>query len=102
MPQQSTDKNKQEFTLELNGKDVDFTVTREHFNRYTNDINMNDKVAPSQQFVMRCVEEDSKENLKEYIKSTPGSEIDIAGALSTEYKPDTEIVVKKRSKPQTK
>ena len=97
-----SDKNKQEFTLELDGKDVDFTVTREHFNRYTNDINMNDKVAPSQQFVMRCVDDASKDDLKAYIKDTPGSEIDIAGALSSEYKPDTEIVVKKRSSKPSK
>jgi len=97
-----SDKNRQELTLELDGKDVDFTVTREHFNRYTNDINMNDKVAPSQQFVMRCVEDDSKEDLKQYIKDTPGSEIELAGALSSEYKPDIEIVVKKRVRPQTK
>lgn len=95
-------KNVQQFSIELNGQDANFTVTREHFNRYTNDINMNDKVAPSQQFVARCTDEDSKELVKKFMAETPGSEIDLAGAISSEYKPDTEFVVKKRSSTPSK
>ncbi|MGY8897789.1 MAG: putative phage tail assembly chaperone [Paraglaciecola sp.] len=95
-------KNIQQLSIELDGKDANFTVTREHFNRYTNDINMNDKVAPSQQFVMRCTDDDSKTLVKEFINNTPGSEIDLAGAIASEYKPDTEFVVKKRSSTPSK
>jgi hypothetical protein len=90
-------KNEQQLTLEIGEVEIDFKVTRDIFNKYTNEIQTTDKVAPSHNFLMRCVENTSKDDLKTYIKENPGSELDLAGTLSSEFKPDTNIVVKKRS-----
>lgn len=92
-----SNKNEQLLALEIDDLELKFKVTRDIFNKYTNEIQANDKVAPSHNFLMRSVESESKEDLKTYIKENPGSELDLAGTLSAEYKPDTNIVVKKRS-----
>jgi hypothetical protein len=94
--------NTQELAIEVAGHDINITLTREHFNKFTNEMSMSDKVAPSHNFLARCVDADSKTALMEYINATPGSEIELAGALSGAYKPDTQIVVKPRSNAATK
>ena len=90
------DKNTQSFDLDVDGKEIGFTVTRDIFNKYTNEMNMTDKVAPSHNFLMRCVDDESKTDLKAHLTATPGSEIEIAGELAAAYKPDTKITVKPR------
>jgi hypothetical protein len=90
-------KNEQKLTLDIGDISLNFTLNRDIFNKYANEMQMNDKVAPSHNFLMRCVDADSKDALKAFVDDTPGSEIELAGALASEYKPDTQIVVKKRS-----
>lgn len=89
--------NEQKIVLEVNNVDMNFLVTREIFDKYSDEMGMNDKVAPSNQFLARSVEKDSKKDLMEFLKTTPGGEIELAGVLATEFKPDTSIVVKPRS-----
>ncbi len=93
-------KNVQALAICVGLIEMNFTVTRDIFNKYTNEISADNKVAPSHNFLLRSVDDDSKDELKKFIADNPGSEIELANALASEYKPDTEIVVKPRaSKP---
>lgn len=94
--------SKQQITLTVGTTDLNFTVSRDVFNKYTNEMAMTNRVAPSHNFLMRAVDDDSKDTLKEFIKNTPGSEVQLAGSLAEEYTPDLEIVAKKRSSKPSK
>ena len=91
------DLNKQKIELTVAGKDLKFDVTRDDYNRYINAITPNNKVSPSHNFCIATVDDSSKEQLKDIFASTPGSEVQIAGAIIEEYMPDLEITAKKRS-----
>lgn len=90
--------NEQEIELEAGGKDFTFTVTRESYNRYINSITPANKVAPSHNFLMDCVNEDSRASLRELLENTPGAEVQMGGAVIEEYTPDLALVVKKRKR----
>jgi hypothetical protein len=87
--------NQQNIVLTVANIDLQFTVTRDIFNQFTNEMVPNDKVAPANQFLARSINDDSKADFAKIVKDYPGSEIEIAGALAEEYKPDLSIIVKK-------
>jgi len=74
-----------------------FEVTRESYNKYVNSLLPNSKVAPSHNFLVGTVQKDDEKALLELIKSAPGIEMDLVGAVLQEYTPDLAITAKKRS-----
>ena len=92
------EKNVQEIELEAGGKDFTFTVTRESYNRYINSVTAANKVAPSHNFLMDCVNDDSRTSLRELLQISPGGEVQMAAAVMEDYTPDLAIVVKKRKR----
>ncbi|UUA73101.1 putative phage tail assembly chaperone [Cellvibrio sp. QJXJ] len=85
--------------LKLTVKDIDleFDIGRDDYNKYVNSVTQNSKVAPSHNFLMTTVNEKQRAELREFLKNTPGAEVQLAGALLEEYTPDLGIVVKKSS-----
>ena len=86
--------DKQVITLIVRGKELFFEVTLESYNKYLNDITMNNKLAPAKNFLMRSVKTESKEDLRE-ILDLPGAAPMLANALQEEFLPDLDIVVGK-------
>lgn len=76
--------------LEINGKELSFDVTSELYNKYVNEMLPNNKVAPAHNFAMRCVADDSREDLKSLLE-LPGAEMQIAAALVDAFMPDLSI-----------
>lgn len=83
-----------EITLIIAGVEYGFKISTQDYNRYVDDIKMDDKVAPSTRFV-RSTLADKKQRpaLDELINNGYG--VDIASKLMEEFKPDLEIEVKK-------
>ncbi|WP_020411008.1 putative phage tail assembly chaperone [Hahella ganghwensis] len=79
------------------GKDFSFQVSREAYNKYINSVTPNNKVAPSHNFLVSTVDTEHKDALLELLKTHPGAEIQLVGAVLEEYTPDLGIVAKKRS-----
>jgi hypothetical protein len=51
--------------------------------------------ASAHNFVMRTIDDKSKEEFKKLLESSPGAEIQIAGELKAEFSPVLEISIKK-------
>lgn len=81
-------------SLTVNDKPLNFTVTLASYNKYINDLTHINKVAPARNFLMRSVDEDSKDSLREIV-DLPGVGVQIVSALLEEYMPDVNIVVGK-------
>lgn len=79
-------------TLKLNEKPVSFTVTREAHEKYINDMLPDNKVTPSHNFLVRCVDEESKETLMPLLEDA-GSTMRIATVLVQEFTPALEITL---------
>lgn len=77
-------------------QDFVFHVSRESYNKYINNVTPTNKVAPSYNFAVSVVEDSCKAALVALMQSTPGAEVQIAGAIIQEYVPDLGIVAKKR------
>lgn len=90
------DLNNQEIVVTIGNQELNFTVSREDYNRYINGVMPNNKVAPANNFCIATVSDESKGALKEILSNTPGSEVQIAAAVLEEYMPDLEITAKKR------
>lgn len=81
-------------TLTVNDADYHFTVTLDAYNKYTNDVTPFSKVAPARNFLMRTVDAESKDALREIV-DLPGVALQIVGAILDEYMPDVNITVGK-------
>lgn len=81
-------------TLTVNDADLNFTVGLADYNKYINELTPLSKVAPARNFLMRCVDADSKEALRDIV-DLPGVGVLIASALLDEYMPDVTITVGK-------
>ena len=91
------DLNSQLIDVTVDEKLLNFTISREDYNRYINAVMPNNKVAPANNFCVATVNDESKSELKEILSNNPGSEVQIAAAVLEEYMPDLEITAKKRS-----
>jgi len=80
--------------LEINDKELTFDVSLEAYNKYMNEMQPTNKVAPSHTFVMRTVTEESKDDVRNLLKK-PGAPLQLAGKLVEEFTPDLTIVVGK-------
>ncbi len=95
--------NKREITMEINDRDVTFTVDLASHNTYVNSMNPVNKVQPSHNFLMTCCAEEHKPFLKELITGEGGGfiAIQVASELASEYTPQVNIKVKKPSSTPT-
>ena len=81
-------------SLTVNNQDLHFTVSLADYNKYVNELTLNNKIAPARNFLMRCVDADSREALRE-VADLPGVGLQIVSALLEEYMPEVNITVGK-------
>ncbi|WP_302413380.1 putative phage tail assembly chaperone [uncultured Desulfovibrio sp.] len=81
-------------TVTVNETELHFTVTLADYNKYLNELTPNNKVAPARNFLMRTVDAQCKEALREMV-DLPGVGVQVAAALIEEYMPDVNITVGK-------
>lgn len=81
-------------TLTVNDKPLNFTVTLADYNKYVNELTPINKVAPARNFLMRTVDAESKDTLREIV-DLPGVGVQLAMAMLDEYMPDVNITVGK-------
>lgn len=86
---------KKPIELTIAGTDIRFNMTTEDYNGYLNEIMPDNKVAPAHNLVMRTVDAESKEALRDILDQSPGASMQIAGLLTQEFAPSIEISVKK-------
>lgn len=79
-------------TVTVNETELHFTVTLADYNKYLNELTPNNKVAPARNFLMRTVDAQCKEALREMV-DLPGVGVQVAAALIEEYMPDVNITV---------
>ncbi|HCT8728677.1 Protein of uncharacterised function (DUF2765) [Klebsiella variicola] len=85
--------SKEQIQLTIAGKDVSFVPNVMAYNKYINEITMNNKVSPAHNFLMRIVTPETKEAL-ETILALPGAALQVVGKVLEEYTPELEITVK--------
>ncbi|EGI5344930.1 hypothetical protein VW00_004776 [Salmonella enterica subsp. enterica serovar Sandiego] len=81
-------------TLTVTGEDIRFTPTEAIYNKFVNEMAMDNKVAPAKNYLMRCVHPEDKEKLEKLIHR-PGAALQIAARLNEEFAVDLDITVKK-------
>lgn len=81
-------------SLTVNDQDLHFTVSLADYNKYVNELTLINKVAPARNFLMRCVDADSREALRDIVDQ-PGVGLQIVSVLLDEYMPDVNITVGK-------
>ncbi|BCS89965.1 putative phage tail assembly chaperone [Pseudodesulfovibrio sediminis] len=84
-------------TLEVNGTDLTFEMTPDAYNKFINEMQPTNKVAPAHSLLMRTVTDDTKDDLKDLLKK-PGAALELVGSLVSEYTPDLSIIVGKSKK----
>ena len=83
---------KKTITLNVNGKPLHFDMTPEVYNRYIDELQATKKVGPTQNLLMRAVQPEDKEALKEFT-GMPGGAMHIGAMLIEEYSPDLNVTV---------
>ena len=95
MPEHLKDRiMERKISLTVNDQDMHFTVSLADYNKYVNELTLNNKVAPARNFLMRCVDADSREALREFVDQ-PSMGLQIVSALLEEYMPEVNITVGK-------
>ncbi|OYD24689.1 putative phage tail assembly chaperone [Oceanimonas baumannii] len=85
--------SKQIITLTVNGTDLAFEPTTQAYNKYINELNMDDKVAPAHNYLNRVVTADSKDALAKLLNLT-GAGLKIAAKVNEAFVPELEISIK--------
>ena len=70
-----------------------FSVTLDDFHRYQNEMSMDNKVAPSKNFLARTVAPDDQAAMEQLISE--GYALDLAAMVAGEFRPALELSVKK-------
>lgn len=81
-------------SLTVNDKPLNFTVTLADYNKYINELTPINKVTPARNFLMRTVDADSKDALRDLV-DLPGVGVQLAMTLLDEYMPEVSITVGK-------
>ena len=91
--------NKRTIDLEINGKDVSFSVDLAAHNAFLNGLTASNKVQPSHNFVMQCCDAESKDFLRGLLTGAAGDSltVQLATTLDAEYSPEVSVIVKKPS-----
>ena len=80
--------------LTIGGTDISFKPEMARYNKYINEMSMDNKVAPTVNYLNAVVVDEDKAKLKE-ILAIPGAAIQVAGQLNDEFAPKLEMTVKK-------
>lgn len=84
---------KQTITLTVNGADLKFEPTTQAYNKYINELTMDDKVAPAHNYLNRVVAADSKDALGKVLSLT-GAALKLAAKVNEAFVPELEISIK--------
>lgn len=79
-------------TLTVNGQDLTFNMSGAIYDKYINELTLNDKTGPARNMLMRSVAPESKDALKELL-ALPGAGVQLVSKLVDAYAPDLEICV---------
>ncbi|AEY01476.1 phage protein [Oceanimonas sp. GK1] len=85
--------SKQTITLTVNGTDLVFEPTTQAYNKYINELSMDDKVAPAHNYLNRIVAADSKDALAKVLALT-GAGLKLAAKVNEAFVPELEISIK--------
>ncbi|WP_105574370.1 putative phage tail assembly chaperone [Cronobacter sakazakii] len=83
----------QKINLAVCGKEIVFAPNQTAYNKFINEMAMDNKVAPAHNYLNRIVEPESKDTLAELLKR-PGAALQLAGKVNEIYAPELEIEVK--------
>jgi hypothetical protein len=75
------------------GQDVIFEPNQTAYNKFINEMAMDNKVAPAHSYLMRIVSTKTKPALEDILQR-PGAAIQLAGKVNEIYAPELEIEVK--------
>ncbi len=87
------DESKKKVTLEVGATEFNFAVGIAEFTAYQNEFLPNNKVAPSENFLVKCVHPDQRDALVALCDQ--GLAVEIAQHVAGEFRPDLAIRVKK-------
>ncbi len=79
--------------LAVAGVELVFAPNVTAYNKFINDMSMDNKVAPAVGYLNRIVEAESKEALSSIIQR-PGAALQLVGKINEIYAPELEIEVK--------
>ncbi|EBZ2260475.1 putative phage tail assembly chaperone [Salmonella enterica subsp. enterica serovar Enteritidis] len=88
------DENITTITLTVAGVDIRFTPTEAIYNKFVNEMSMDNKVAPAKNYLMRCVHPEDKEKLEKLIHR-PSAALQLAAKLNEDFAVNLDITVKK-------
>ncbi|WP_296059605.1 putative phage tail assembly chaperone [uncultured Amphritea sp.] len=80
-------------TLTVGEDDLNFNVGLADYERYQNELAMDNKVAPAKNFLKRCAADDDTTAALE-VRFAQGLAVEISGAVVSAYRPDVEIKIK--------
>lgn len=83
----------QKITLVVSGKEIIFVPNQTAYNKFINEMAMDNKVAPAHNYLTRIVEPESKDVLIDVLKR-PGAALQLTGKVNEIYAPELEIEVK--------
>ncbi|EMK0255618.1 putative phage tail assembly chaperone [Salmonella enterica] len=81
-------------TLVIAGNAIRFTPSEAIYNKFVNEMTMDNKVAPAKNYLMRCVHPEDREALEKIIHK-PGAPMQIVAKLNEDFAADLEVAVKK-------
>ncbi|MEY8241672.1 MAG: putative phage tail assembly chaperone [Cycloclasticus sp.] len=87
------DSAKKKITICAGSTELKFQVGIADFNKLQNDMLPNNKVAPSENFLMACIDESQKQELVDLFDQ--GFGLELSALVAAEFKPDMELTVKK-------
>lgn len=80
-------------TMTVNGTVLSFEPNTGDYNKFINEMAMDNKVAPANNYLRRIVSKDCKDALDE-ILALPGSALQLAEAVNSKYAPKLDIDLK--------
>ncbi|MFU0445271.1 putative phage tail assembly chaperone [Pseudocitrobacter faecalis] len=83
----------EQIKLAVAGVDVVFEPNQTAYNKFINDMAMDNKVAPAHNYLNRIVTAETKEALAEILKR-PGAALQLVAKVNEIYAPELEIEVK--------
>jgi polyribonucleotide nucleotidyltransferase len=83
----------EKINLTVCGQDITFEPNQTAYNKFINEMTMDNKVVPAHNYLMRIIDADSKDALTEILKR-PGAALQLAGKVNELYAPELEIEVK--------
>ena len=80
-------------TMAVNGTALTFEPNATAYNKFINEMAMDNKVAPANNYLMRIVTPETKEALIDVLKR-PGAALQLVSKVNDIYAPELEIEVK--------